>query len=255
MTNLAGVKVVKDALMDDEVLGGVSPTLQCKMREALRLVATAANQYTTCEKEQEGALVTVRTLKAAASDPDEAEVAAALKERTQMWERARAQRRKYVALQSLKAPTKSKIDALTSKMPGSKLGVSNHLFVWCADLTVESNLKPWCVDSPAKSRDRDVVLQWMSATTGSGDFCMSFDGRKRKERAYIEEKMGGGGKSPEEVIVFYASDSDVCEGSLVHQACVSHSENEREDRGHSVPRNSGCVPDLEDICRCANGRE
>ena len=155
--------------MDDEMLGGVSPTLQCKMREALRLVATAANQYTTCEKEQEGALVTVRTLKAAASDPDEAEVAAALKERTQMWERARAQRRKV--------------------------------------------------------------------------------------RAYIEEKMGGGGKSPEEVIVFYASDSDVCEGSLVHQACASHSENEREDRGHSVPRNSGCVPDLEDICRCANGRE
>ena len=121
MTALAGTKSARDTLMDDDQLGGVSPTLQCKLREALRLVASAANQFTTCEQEQEKALVTVRSLKRVASNPDDTDNAA-LKERTQLWEKAREQRRKFVTLLACPQPTRAKLEGVVSKMPPSKLG-------------------------------------------------------------------------------------------------------------------------------------
>ena len=92
MTTLAGTKSPKDTLQDDEALGGVSPTLQTKLRETLRHVALVANKFTTCDQDQ--AVVSVRSLKRIASSPNEEEVAAADKERAQMWEKARDQRKK-----------------------------------------------------------------------------------------------------------------------------------------------------------------
>ena len=138
-------------MQDDGCLGGVSPTLQCKMRDALRQVAAAANQFTSCGQSQETALVTVRSLKKVASNPEVEEVAATLKERTQMWEKAREQRKKFVTLQSMKAPLKSVIQTAVSKMPNSKLGVSNRLFVWSADLVVEGGRSPWNHESSPKN--------------------------------------------------------------------------------------------------------
>ena len=102
MTALAAEKSPKDTLMDDTALGGVSPKLQQALREALRLLAAHTNQFTSCEGPQEA--VSVRSLKRDASNPDDAEVAAAGKERAQLWEKARGQRRKYVALSQLKNP-------------------------------------------------------------------------------------------------------------------------------------------------------
>ena len=208
MMTLAGVKSVKEVLQDDNELGGVSPTLQSKMREALRQVAAAANQFTSCGQSQETALVTVRSLKKVASSPDAEEVAAALKERTQMWEKAREQRKKFVTLQALKQPMKKTIQAAISKMPNSKLGVSNRLFVWSADLVTEGGKSPWNVESSPKTRESGDILDWMSGVAGPGDFAVCFDGRMRSVRSYIEEKISAGGKTPEEMFIFYAGDSE-----------------------------------------------
>ena len=132
--------------------------------------------------------MTVRSLKRAASNPDEAEVAAAQKERTQMWEKAREQRRKFVALQQMKQPTAAKLAAAVAKSPPSKLGCSNRLFVWSADMVAESGARPWKEDASPKSRDTDAVLEWMSKVSGEGDFALCFHGRIRPMRRYIEEK-------------------------------------------------------------------
>ena len=220
VTALAGLKSVRDALMDDDMLGGVSPTLQCKMREALRLVATEANQFITCEKEQ--ALVTVRSLKRIASNPDDAEVAAALKERTHLWEKAREQRRKFVALSLMKQPTKAKLEAAVARMAPSKLGTTNRLFVWSADLVAESGTKPWQEESSPKSRESDVVLDFMSKVSGLGDFAICFDGRMRKVRTYLEGKMEAGGKSPEEIFMFYANEGESSGGNKIFMGAKMH---------------------------------
>ena len=220
MTALAGMKCPKDALMDDEALGGVSPTLQCKLRAALRLVATAANQFTTCSTEQE-ALVTVRSLKRIASNPDDAEVVAAVKERTQMWEKAREQRRKFVVLQQMKQPTAAKLAAAVAKMAPSKLGCTNRLFVWSADLFAESGTHPWKEDASPKSRETDAVLDWMSKVSGEGDFALCCDGRIRSMRRYLEEKMEAGGKAPDEMFIFYAND-DACGGNKIFMGARMH---------------------------------
>ena len=205
MTALAGTKCPKDALMDDEALGGVSPTFQCKLRAALRLVATAANQFTACSSEQES-LVSVRSLTRVASHPDDAEVAAAQKERSQMWEKAREQRKKFVVLQQMKQPTAAKLTAAVAKSPPSKLGCMNRLFVWSADMVAESGSCPWREDASPKSRDTDAVLDWMSQVSGEGDFALCCDGRLRSMRRYIEDKLEAGGMSPQELFIFYASD-------------------------------------------------
>ena len=220
MTALAGSKCPKDALMDDEALGGVSPTFQCKLRAALRLVATAANQFTACSPEQES-LVSVRSLTRVASNPDDAEVAAAQKERTQMWEKAREQRRKFVVLQQMKQPTAAKLTAALAKSAPSKLGCTNRLFVWSADLVAESGACPWKEDASPRSRDVDAVLEWMSKLGGEGDFTLCCDGRIRSMRRYIEEKMEAGGKSTEEIFIFYASE-DGAGGNKIFMGARMH---------------------------------
>ena len=222
MAALSATKSARDTLMDDDALGGVSPTLQCKMRDALRLVATAANQYTTCEQEeQEQALVTVRSLKRIASNPDDAEVSAALKERTQLWEKAREQRRKFVALQQVK-PTKAKIEAAVSKIPPGKLGANHRLFVWSADLFAEAGARPWKEEFAPKGRDCDAVLDFMAKVAAPGDFAICLDGRMRPVRSYIEEKLSAGGKSPEEFFIFYASEVDSSGGNKIFMGAKMH---------------------------------
>ena len=139
--SLASEKSPKDTSLDDTALGGVSPLLQQKLREGLRLVATQTYQFTTCDGQQEA--VSVRSLKRDASNPDDAEVEAASKERAQMWEKAREQRRKYVALSQLSKPTKAKIDARLARVPQGSLETARRLFVWSADLVTESSKTPW----------------------------------------------------------------------------------------------------------------
>ena len=75
MKALATEKSPKDTLMDDSALGSVSSTLQTKLREGLRLIASQTQQFTACSEQQE--LVSVRSLKRDASNPDDAQVAAA----------------------------------------------------------------------------------------------------------------------------------------------------------------------------------
>ena len=210
MTALAGLKSVKGALVDDDVLGGVSPTLLTKMREALRLVASAANQCVPCEQDSEGGLISERSLKRVASNPDDAENVAAQKERAQLWEKAREQRRKFVAVQSMNGKSKAKLDAMYAKMAASKLGPSNRLFVWSADLVTESGPHAWRTDSPpAKSAETNAVLDFMANLRGQGDFAICFDGRMRSVRRHLEQKLSNGDtKSPEEIFVFYASEDN-----------------------------------------------
>ena len=253
MTALAGTKCPKDTLMDDDALGGVSPTFQCKLRGALRLVATAANQFTACAPEQES-LVSVRSLTRVASNPDDADVAAALKERTQMWEKAREQRRKFVVLQQMKQPTAAKLNAAAAKSPPSKLGSTNKLFVWSADMVAESGTRPWKEDASPKSRDTDAVLDWMSKVTGDGDFALCFDGRIRSMRRYIEEKMEAGGKSPEEMFIFYANDdgpagNKIFMGARMHEVAYVNLPCKRQ-RLTVQPRSDEFLPKGADSTHC-----
>ena len=46
----------------------------------------------------------------------------------------------------------------------------------------------------------------MSKVSGLGDFAICFDGCMRAVRAYLEGKMEAGGKSPEEIFMFYANE-------------------------------------------------
>ena len=253
MTALAGTKCPKEALMDDEALGGVSPTFQCKLRTALRLVATAANQFTACAPEQES-LVSVRSLTRVASNPDDAEVAAALKERTQMWERAREQRRKFVALQQMKQPTAAKLTAAVARSPPSKLGATNRLFVWSADLVTETGACPWKEDASPKSRDTDTVLEWLSHVSGEGDFVLCCDGRIRSMRRYIEDKLEVGGKSPNELFIFYANEdagakNKIFMGARMHEVAFARLPCKRTKLAVQ-PRSDAFLPKGADSTHC-----
>ena len=209
-TALAAEKSPKDTLQDDEALGGVSPTLQGKLKEALRLVASAANQYTTCSEEQTVPLVSVRSLKRTVSNPDDAEVAAADKERSQMWDKAREQRRKFVSLQCLPQVTRAKLEAMASKInntQGSKLGDQHRLYVWSADLVSEAGPRPW-KDDATKPNEKDFTLEFLAHLAGPGDFVICFDGRMRASRAKIDAALNIGGKVPEELFIFYTNEGD-----------------------------------------------
>ena len=220
MTALAGEKSPKDTTMDDAALSGVSPKLQQALREALRLMSTHTNQFTACDGPQE--VVSVRSLKRDASNPDDAEVAAAGKERALLWERARDQRRKYVALSHLHAPTRTKIEAAVAKVPKGRDRSTHRLFVWSADLVTESNATPWKEASPAKTSGSDAVLDFMSKLAGPGDFGICFDGRMRSERSGLEKKLVAGGKSTEELFVLYAADGLSSAGNKVFLGARLH---------------------------------
>ena len=220
MAALAAEKSPKDTLMDDAALGGVSPKLQQSLREALRLLAAHTNQFTSCEGPQEA--VSVRSLKRDASNPDDAEVAAAGKERAQLWEKARAQRRKFVALSQLKNPTRAKIEAALARVPKGSLGSTNRLFVWSADLVTESNAAPWRTACPPKTIGSDAFLDYMSKIAGPGDFAICFDGRMRAVRAGLEKTLEAGGVFPEEVFVFYAGGAATSGGNKIFMGAKLH---------------------------------
>ena len=204
---LAAEKSPKDTLQDDEALGGVSPTLQGKTKDALRLVASVANQYTACETDQ--TLLSVRSLKRIASEPDEAEAAAASNERAQVWDKAREVRKKLVSLQLMKQVTKAKIEGVVTKMSPSKLGDGHRLFVWSADMVSEAGPRPWKEEAVPKQPEYEAILDFMSNLKGPGDFAMCFDGRMRAVRRSIEGTLCSGGKSPpDELFVFYAMDGE-----------------------------------------------
>ena len=219
MKALAGEKSPKDTLMDDAELAGVSATLRKKLHEGLRLVAAQTNEFTACEGQQEA--VSMRSLKRDASNPDEAEVAAANKERSLLWEKAREQRRKYVALSQLSKATKAKIDAALARVPQGSLETARRLFVWSADLVTESSKTPWKEASPPKAASCDAVLDCIAKRSGPGDFAICFDGRMRDQRASLEKKLEAGGKSPEELFVFYAADGAVA-GNKVFMGAKLH---------------------------------
>ena len=48
--------------------------------------------------------------------------------------------------------------------------------------------------------------EWLSQVSGEGDFVLCCDGRIRSTRRYIEDKLEAGGKSPQELFIFYVSD-------------------------------------------------
>ena len=61
----------------------------------------------------------------------------------------------------------------------------------------------------------------MSKVSGEGDFALCFGGRIRPMRRYIEEKMEAGGKSPEEIFIFYANDDNAA-GNKIFMGARMH---------------------------------
>ena len=221
MKALAGEKNPRETLMDEGALGGVSPNFQAKLREGLRLVANQTHQFTGCQEQQE--LVSVRALKRDASNPDDAQVVQAKKERAHLWEKAREQRRRFVAVSQLKGATAPKIEAVVSKLPASKFGAANRLFVWSADLVTETTARPWKESSPTpKSTATDAVLDFMAKLAGPGDFVICFDGRMRSERANLEKKLESSGKSLDEMLITYAADTATKSGNKVFMGAKLH---------------------------------
>ena len=207
--------------MDEGALGGVSPNFQAKLREGLRLVANQTHQFTGCQEQQE--LVSVRALKRDASNPDDAQVVQAKKERAHLWEKAREQRRRFVAVSQLKGATAPTIEAVVSKLPASKFGAANRLFVWSADLVTETTARPWKESSPTpKSAATDAVLDFMAKLAGPGDFVICFDGRMRSERANLEKKLESSGKFLDEMLITYAADTATKSGNKVFMGATLH---------------------------------
>ena len=67
----------------------------------------------------------------------------------------------------MKGATRTKLDAAIAKLPASKLGAANRLFVWSADLVAETVACPWKEDSATpKSSAIDAVLDCVGRLTG-----------------------------------------------------------------------------------------
>ena len=155
---------------------------------------------------------------------------ALMKERDELWKRARAQRQKFVQFAHWKNKSKEGLDAIFSKAQSisgfsGRLNESHRGFMVSMDMIQESDVNPWLSTVCPKGGTTDAILSFATSREGGVDFVFCFDGRSREARRRLEDSFEKARKATEEVWIVYSGKSSA-PGSRSRKVCMAANKKE-----------------------------
>lgn len=195
--------------------------LSAQLREFMRMASSS-----TCSVGPPG--LSLRQLARIGSESGvtlEEKKEALMKERDELWKRARAQRQKFVQFAHWKNKTKEGLEALLSRAQSiagmsGKLNESHRGFMVSMDLIQESDVSPWLSTMCPKGGSTDAILSFATSREGGVDFVFCFDGRNREARRRLEDSFEKARKPTEEVWIVYSGKSSA-PGSRSRKVCMA----------------------------------